>query len=360
MDELTLVREFRAGIGVSDDPARAHARARLRAQMAQENGAPSRPIVGSSVASLARWRRARARGLGLSVAAAGVAAAAVVGIVATVGPDSRFGAEPAAAQALMAGARVARAEPDHPLVQGRYYYVRTKSAALNTTVSGGRAYSTMASSTRELWFALDGSGRIREVTSEPRLVGPRDRAIWRSLGSPPLHTGDRIDDDSFGAGGLASGRVAEADLARLASLPMDPAALLEAIRREVAHKGKPEDVDGLAFQEIGSLLANPAARPAFRAALFEAAALIDGVSLLGQTSDRASRAGTALTLESSYGGLNSRYILVFDPATSDLLQMETVLLESVEWADVEPPAVISYTVYLSEGFVGSTSEEPLD
>jgi hypothetical protein len=289
-----------------------------------------------------------------------VAAGAVIAVSAlmTVGPDSQLGAEPAAAQVLARASSVAAGQPDHPLRGGQYYFQQTRSTTLNTTVGGGRAYSTVVTSTRELWFALDGSGRLREVKQDVRLAGPGDHAEWRSSGAPPLSVGEHVVDELYRTGQLGAGRVAEADLDRLARLPRNADALLRAIVVEVAGKGRSEDVDGLTFQAIGELLANPAANSEIRAALFDAAARISDVSLLGRTVDGAGRSGVALGLDSSYSGSPSRYVLIFEPATSRLLETRVVLLDRVGYADIEPPAIVSSTVYLDAGYAASTKERP--
>lgn len=297
----------------------------------------------------------------LSTAVAATALAAIVAtVVATVGPEGRLGAEPAAAQALLAASRVAGNQAAPLPAPGEYFYSRTRSLELTTAVADGRAWSTLTPSTVELWFSLDGSGRVREVSGETTLVGAEDRSDWLAAGSPPLQSGKLRSDRRFGPGGLSAGRVAEADLARLAALPTDGEELAKEIRDVVKDKGRPQDVGGLMFQEIASLLANPAATPELRAALFDAASRIEGVEFLGRAKDRAGRVGTLLGVDSAFGGKQTRYTMNFDPTSTQLLEVETVLLERVDFVDVSPPATIGYTTYVVSSLSPSLEEAPAE
>ena len=297
--------------------------------------------------------------LRLIAALTAVAAAAALGAFNVVDGDSDFGAEPAAAQALTDAARVAAAAPASAISPGQYYFQRSETVALHTTVVGTDAFSTIVASTREVWFAPDGSGRVRERTERGRLAGTRDRAVWERVGRPALGE-DRSVDRSYGAGGSSGGRIAEAEILGLGAQPVDPERILTMVSTEVAAKGQPDDVGGLAFRALADLLANPAATPELRATLFEAMARIDGVQLIGRATDGARRTGVGLGLESAFSGTPSRYVVVFDPTTSRLLESRVVLLKPVPYADVAPPTVISSTLYHQTAIVDSTQERPAE
>ena len=301
----------------------------------------------------------RRRLLSIAVAATALAAT-IAAVVSTVAPEGRLGAEPAAAQALLAASRVAVNQPAHLPGPGEYYYSRTRSLVMTTSVVDGRAWSTLTPSTVELWFARDGSGRVREVSEQPELVGPDDRADWAAAGSPSLQSNDPQSDRRFRPGELSTGRVAEADLPRLRTLPTDGQALANEIRNVVNDRGRPQDIPGLMFQEIAALLANPAATPALRAALFDAASRIEGVELLSRAKDRAGRSGTLLGLDSDFGGTRTRYTMNFNPKSAQLLEVETVLLEQVDFVDTSPPATIGYTTYLASALASSAEEAPTE
>ena len=295
----------------------------------------------------------------LSTAVAATALTAIIAtVVSTVGPDGRLGAEPAAAQALLDASRVAASQPAQLPARDEYFYSRTRSLELTTSVAGGRAWSTLTPSTVELWFALDGSGRVREVSGEPKLVGPDDRSDWLAAGSPTLQAEDPQRDQRFGPGELSAGTVAEADLARMSALPTDVGTLTDEIREIVEDRGRQQDVPGLMFQEIAGLLANPAASPELRSALFEAASGIEGVELVGRATDLAGRFGTLLALDSAFGGKRARYTMNFDPQSTRLLEVVTTLLERVDFVDAPPPATIGVTTYIAATVASSVEEAP--
>jgi hypothetical protein len=85
----------------------------------------------------------------------------------------------------------------------------------------------------------------------------------------------------------------------------------------------------LVFKEIGDLLRETGASPALRAALYEVAAGLPGVELVGEVSDGLGRSGIAV----AYVREKVRFEFIFDPATSNLLgesQGLTPDAESVE------------------------------
>lgn len=224
-----------------------------------------------------------------------------------------------------------------------YRYMRSEGAHLvmvqGVQGKGDRAVVALVPRNRELWVAPDGSGRIRETVGKPVFLGERDRADWEAAGSPSL---DYAINQDFGPGGLLY-----EDFARL---PTDPNALAAAIRaRADKPSGPPVDVE--MFVIVGDLLREPGAPPQLRSALYEVAARIDGVELVGKVTDRAGRPGVAVAMTTDYWGAKQRFTLIFDPATSAVLAEERVLLERADWTDAEPPAVIGYTTYLESGVV---------
>ena len=72
------------------------------------------------------------------------------------------------------------------------------------------------------------------------------------------------------------------------------------------------------FTAVGDYLRETATTPAQRAALYEVAAGIDGVELLGDVTDHAGRTGTAVAIDDPEQGV--RHTLVFDPDTGVLLE----------------------------------------
>ena len=78
------------------------------------------------------------------------------------------------------------------------------------------------------------------------------------------------------------------------------------------------------FTAVGDYLRETATTPAQRAALYEVAATIDGVVLLGDVTDHAGRSGTAVAIDDAEQGV--RHTMVFDPDTGVLLEELDVTL----------------------------------
>ena len=110
------------------------------------------------------------------------------------------------------------------------------------------------------------------------------------------------------------------------------------------------------FEIIGDLLRETDASPTLRATLYQAAAQIPGVTLIGTVTDAAGRSGTAVAYASN-GGQDE---LIFDPTTSVLLGEATVVTDPSQLCrlDVSVGAVISETSYVASGVVNSTSDVP--
>jgi hypothetical protein len=78
----------------------------------------------------------------------------------------------------------------------------------------------------------------------------------------------------------------------LYTLPTEPVALAKALRADIHGAGADDDAE--LFTIVGDLLRESPASPALRSALYDVAATIPGVRLLGTVTDRAGRAGTAV------------------------------------------------------------------
>jgi hypothetical protein len=99
----------------------------------------------------------------------------------------------------------------------------------------------------------------------------------------------------------------------LQSLPTDPHSLLNLIYRKTAGAGQSPDQE--AFTTIGDLLRESIAPPEVSAALFRAAALIPGVTVIPNSVDAAGRPGVAVSFTSN--GAQSEWI--FDKQTLQML-----------------------------------------
>src|SRR5205085_10637482 len=119
-----------------------------------------------------------------------------------------------------------------------------------------------------------------------------------------------------------------------------------------------EAIDAEMFTLVGDTLRETNASPQLRSALYQVAATIPGVELVGTVTDQAGRQGTAVGLTSGGAGGPIQHQLIFDPDTSALLFEQTVLEGHASWTDAEPGSVITWSVYLASGVVDSTDQTP--
>jgi hypothetical protein len=275
-----------------------------------------------------------------------IAAASLVLVILIVAPSLLEGdSGSAAAHALDAAADVAAAQPFIPSVAA-YVYAKSMTAAPVTSLGAdGKPWTVIVRSTQEEWVAPNGSGRVKTGPTRFSFLGQRDRDSWLAAGSPKV--GNKATDRSFGVGNLGY-----EDVAALPTDVHDLAALLR-VRAQIA-----DDPDVQMLIIIGNLLRRTDAPPQLRASLYRVAAAIPDVELLGRVTDEAGRPGLAVGITSDATGWLERTELIFDPATSRLLDERTELLERVGWIDADPPVVIAYSAYVAAGTVDSTSERP--
>jgi hypothetical protein len=304
------------------------ARLRLRtAHLVQE-------ITPPAARAASRPRRSRLVAV-VALAAAGSVAAAVF-----VGLDSEGdGTASAAAAVLRDAAATARAQPSLPeLERGEYLYVKSVNAYMSTSVLSEELHFTvLVPRVREVWIGPDG-GVIRERSGTPSFLTPRDRQAWIAAGRPDLaepptesRTGPQEPLD----------------------LPAEADALYTRLERESA--GHSEGVHQEMFTLVGDALRETNATPEQRAALYEVAARIPGVELLGETQDRAGRTGLAVAIRNPADGV--RQTLIFDPETAALLGEEEVALPGNGFGYPAGKAV-GFATYFGWSVVESLQERP--
>ncbi len=258
----------------------------------------------------------------------------------------------AAATALNAVAGVAAEQPALADQDGYRYTMSECLYEWDTAMNAGTYYSVLMPITREIWIGRDGSGRILEETGEPAFLSDTDRQAWQAAGSPALG-GNAISDETFPAGDPGGQGLYYQDFS---ALPTDTDALFENIRGQAGQTDAPVDQEMLVI--VGDLLRETFAPPQYRSALYQVAARIPGVELLGNVVDQRGRPGVSVAVTWNSGGGRVRYELIFDPQTSEFLAERHTVLDKVDWLDAEPPCVVSSAVYLSSGIVASTNDRP--
>jgi hypothetical protein len=172
------------------------------------------------------------------------------------------------------------------------------------------------------WVAQDRSGLRREevLSSE---ISEEDRQAWIDAGQP-----------TFELPRTYRYRPGAVPIHEVSRLPTDPEALLRVLRSGEVVERPPGDDQ--VFYVIGEILGQGVAPPELRSALFESAARLRGVTLVGSVEDPLGRGGTAVEL----AGADSRTRLVFDPDSAQLLSLE--LYEGSASEEMELRSWIAY------------------
>jgi hypothetical protein len=306
--------------------------------------APLRRILAEKRAT-GRPRRStrRARSALVIVLIGGLAAALLLALP----PHGPGGSQRPVASALLAVARAAQAQPVHS-GSGRYHYSRLEETSLGTYATDP-PFSVLIRRVEERWIGPDGTGRLLSTPQAPTFPSARDEERWKAAGRPmgTPHTRDR----KLTATELA--RSIDPALAPVDELPLDPDALHAQLREAARHAGAPINVR--IFELVGELLGHAATTPHLRAALFTVASQIEGIENVGATRDPLGRPGQAVAIRSDYSGSLTRQLLIYDPATAQLLASRTDLLEPVAFTG---GPTISYRVLVAAGVTASPQERP--
>jgi antitoxin (DNA-binding transcriptional repressor) of toxin-antitoxin stability system len=218
-------------------------------------------------------------------------------------------------------------------------------------------YKLLEPITRQTWIGPDGSGRIAEAAQgPPTFPSPADKAKWLAAGSP-AHP-DSLVNETFGPLGVS--------YFNLSSLPTDSAQLAVLFSEgRVGSQGLITNASGKyvppsVTEEIGDIgnLLDPSdetyASPALRAALYQVAAGLPGVRLLGTVIDSIGRSGTAV----AYSNQGTETVFIFDPTTSALLEQEYVATSVTPAQGAPVGTVLGSQTYITSGVVGSTTATP--
>jgi hypothetical protein len=223
----------------------------------------------------------RRRKPAIVLVAAGAAALAAA-IALTLLPGNTQGSSPAAARLLAKIATAAARQPSPAVRNGQFWYI--KSWVSYQVCNGG--------------------------TSACKLEKPHERQIWQSVSNQCV-TGllREYGQDTplkFSSNYLHCpyrGGMNDPTYRFLQSLPTDPHALLGRIEQQMQGQ-LPQPVE--AFTTIGDLLREAIAPPRVSAALYRAAALIPGVTMVADATDAIGRHGVAVAM--TYQGNRTEWI----------------------------------------------------
>src|SRR5689334_11356454 len=238
MGELDLLRSLPAPIVRPSDEARRRARERLKGHIERDRPVRRRRMLGPAV----------------------VLAAAVVALAAFASIGGRGTSSASAAPLLHRMASVAGAQKAYqPLTAGHFWYAKWVVGWL----SGGNGWNELNPGVRESWLAPDGSGYIHERWQKPTFPTAADRQGWIAAGRPE---GNPRQD---------SARLTPSPQRQL---PADPDALYATIHDEAVGHGNSTNPE--MFTLVADALRGPTS-PALRASLYNVAARIPGVELVG-------------------------------------------------------------------------------
>jgi hypothetical protein len=292
------------------------------------SGSPPRRAAGVGVSHRRRW-------LAVPAVAVAVAATTIAVLISTSGSSTAS----AAAATLRKAATVARAQAPLTLGPGQYAYTKSVDAYINTVVpagGAGAAYNVLVPHVREVWLSRNG-GRVYQTNGTPQFPTAQDRQRWIAAGQPDL-----------------SEPPMDAKLSPTPplDLPTDVNALYDHLKHEASAPGDDNPLYLEMFTLIGDSLRETAATPAQRAALYQVAARLPGIQLLGPVKDSAGRDGVAVAMTAE----SIRHTLTFDPATSALLAEETIAVEKIR--NYPAGTQIGYATYLVHAIVDSQTATP--
>jgi hypothetical protein len=224
----------------------------------------------------------RRRKPAIVIAAVGAIALAAA-VVVTLLPLNTSGASPAALRLLAKIATAAARQPNPPVRNSQFWYIQSWVSYQVCNGGSGNDCRRVKPHERQIWQSVSNecvTGLLREYGQDTPLV----------FSTNYLHCPYR-------------GGVNDPTYRFLQSLPTDPHALLGLIEQQMQGQlPRPEE----AFTTIGDLLHEAIAPPRVSAALYRAAALIPGVTVVADATDAIGRHGVAVAM--TYQGVRSEWI----------------------------------------------------
>jgi hypothetical protein len=220
---------------------------------------------------------------------------------------------------------------------GPYAYVKSAGWYLDIRVDGATSHSTIVATISESWTRADGWARIlrtRASTDGSRVTEP--------TGHPVV-----VDDFTVPAGG------AHPD--PLLHLSADPTVIAHQLNAGDPPK-RTEPVEN--FLWLTDLTLRQPVPSNVESTILRVLASSPGLINSGTVVDRVGRSGVAVSLDSAFGGLLTRYTFIFNPSTGGLLGEEETLMGNPGKLDVRSHAVIAYTDFLSSAYVDSSTTRP--
>jgi hypothetical protein len=296
--------------------------------------------------------RSRRRSVGVLRAAAAVVVLALVAVtvilfvqsddqVSAVTPGLlRFDPLDASAAELLEQAAVSALAAGDDLADGGVLYVQAETWTLDAVFGDERGTVGLTATVQERWTDPTGAGRL-EIrpgrTLEAGEVGgifiPPDTAAEPTIGVP----------------------ISGLNVEQHGAVPDDADAI---VTLETLGIGSDDQTELL--RTLAGLLRQEPFDAAQKAALWRSVAAIDGLEVLGTTTDRLGREAVGVALTGRSTGIETRTIFLFDPATATALATEEVLTGDSRALDIPTPALAEYQVLVDSMVVESVGTRPRD
>jgi hypothetical protein len=238
----------------------------------------------------------RRRTPGIIIAAATAAGLAAAGL--TLLPGNTSGASPAATQLLAKIAVVAARQPSPPVRDSQFWYI--KSWVAYQVCNGGSGNNCVMQKPHEsqVWQSVSNlcvTGLARENGQNTPLA--ENAGVVENVGGIMTTVKPQCPD---------RGHINAPTYRFLQSLPTNPRTLLNYIYAQTVGEGQALGRNGEAFVTIGDLLRAAIAPPQVSAAIYRAAALIPGVTVVANATDAIGRHGVAVAM--TYQGVRTEWI----------------------------------------------------
>ncbi|MBT2550536.1 CU044_5270 family protein [Arthrobacter sp. ISL-65] len=343
MDDLQLLREMRSDIGSAPPATLARGRNNLMSKI----GSTSRPEATTRTHAPAKVSPIRIRRRVLMASAA--AALLVGGIVAAdVVLPGQSGATAEAAEVLNNAAAATIQTSDPVVGPGQYLKIETTAvysagsvAADGTQTSwldktGGQVYVPADRKREWVWnreerVPLESSSKAAKAAAAE--IRKADQG--RPKGQPSIVGILRAPGGAFY--GNKPTAIIGTPLTEAGSLPRDPRALLNIIQERTKGAGPSPEMEALIT--IADALRTGVIPADLRAALYKAAALIPGVTVVDKQATLNGKTGTAIGIQSPDGG--ARQEIIIDPVTGLMIGERDVSLKAT--ADFPAGTATSWT-----------------
>lgn len=306
----------------------------------------------------AGYHRTTARGGAIrrrAVASSAAVAACLLAVIMLLATD---GSHPSRARvALTRVADVASQQPEQFPTNQQYFYVRSQVVYLTAVRRQSTGFISRAqgslpkarvTETFQTWSSASHRGIQRTHVVSVTFASSRARRLWRALGSPSLTQTAPVSGiappkkPTYQLGDISLRR------SELFATSRNPAVLYRLLLKA---GGSPAEV----FVQVADTLAARPLPSALRAALYQTLLRVPHVTFIGSArgvdGDR-----TTIGLRLNDG---SRFDLIFDPTTSELMATEVVALgRDARRLDVPSGTVLSRMQFLQRGVTNSDREPP--